>query len=1521
MGDLSLDVDAVQVLINYPADADGFYWHHRLLLHRITGGTWLCLTPDHEIQRHDLGATPHRIIERRSRFPEDIADEIYAHDPIGKAQLNAFMRQAKIQAAILGDGDVGEPEAFDWVVSEPQHPKFGTALDPSLINNGATGLAFTSKGVIIEDGEEIYVERVLVKDLEDWRKKKVLEGGDDRLLGDHRDASGRRRLDLASAVELMKETEDKEFPISGIRAAKEYHDSVASGPGNFLSYHAEWLRLSGVAKRASAAHIHRSLCEALRLMHSHDQIDASTTAVGEFLARWAVQTELAVERNPSQPDYSGLDIISGASVQADGRATTSKFSEWVTGRLKERAQVWKQERLYNQERRSLRGKGGGGGAAGNFSSISSKAADACVFPEFDLRWRTAHRKHGEPFPLPRVGRPTAVSPLTRRVDSAFGALNQLAAAVFDKADSEDLRLTAVQAWMMNDLQRRIQNYGECPADLNEHKAISDLTSNANLYDQEALNIADYDINEIKILQRRLTPFEARELAPPEAQSFLNNFSMLVERPGHELEGLRNSGELVKPHWDERLRCSKALRIELYQRLHQCGLLTFRRRQKAKVGMFTVKKKGNRPGNTQRLIVDCQQANYLQRRPATTRLATPAGLTALDFGEETLAAAGFDGHPGETNCPNPGLETGDVGDCFYNFIIKEACSLFSTGDILNTDEMKRLGIFQDTIYDDDLGLDSAVVDGESLYVCFGGMPMGWSWALYSAQEIVSEQCRVACNAGPSELVRDKTVAPTISPGKAAIGVYVDNVHTFGGTVQDASDRMTRIQQHFEQLGIPFDVDHVSGHTSVDTLGLTFDFSGNSVVVRAKKDRAWRLWLATRSLLRRRRISGEVLRVWIGHVNFHFLLARPLLSCLSACYAFAAKHRHHRYPMWNSVRKELKIVMGLIFTVEKNLSSPINPEVYIGDSSDRGYGLMNTIANTEHVKTELMVREKWRFIVSRDPLIVPTGGGPSCPEDSESDDDEFRGSIVGAGLGLKTEYGRQLADKLNDTEHTPLFRSKKKRLLGPTEEHPPTLLEVHPVPEVSSRWTDPTRWQLLTAGPWRDVEEHINVKEARVALMGLRRLCRSVNNMGTICLSLCDNLCSVLMFEKGRSGVHSLNNLCKRAAAYQIGCSLQWRLRHIRSEDNVADEPSRRWGPDVGRGLRKRREEGNTLGEHFFIDSFEQGHHPSSPSKPKKTNADNFGATAFLELFAGTAQLSEAVEKSGCRTLPAFDVSKGKHFNLLNKGVQEVIIGLIRGRHVWCVHLGTPCTAWSRARHGIVNFKKARKKEHFAVATALFSVRVIRECIKHGVRFTLENPTSSRLWQFKPIEDLFTRRDICFFTFDHCRFGMSYRKRTSLMTNEPAFKALGLLCQGGHTHVHLKGSAKVEVEGKLVYRNRTRMAGAYPPRLCRQWAQIIRQLGGPGSKGKLGSTERHEFEQLLVEAGGSADRKTSQSADAPDHPNWQGEADCDPKLLNEAKDFIKRQPVVFGQFTRSEIEREYASKNNTEKTERQECSKRA
>ena len=94
----------------------------------------------------------------------------------------------------------------------------------------------------------------------------------------------------------------------------------------------------------------------------------------------------------------------------------------------------------------------------------------------------------------------------------------------------------------------------------------------------------------------------------------------------------------------------------------------------------VKKKGNKPGNTQRLIVDCRQGNALLRKPPTTRLSTPAGLTSVDFSQATFDDLGFNTETDSDFFPT--LETGDVGDCFYIFLVPQACSWFSTGDTLD-----------------------------------------------------------------------------------------------------------------------------------------------------------------------------------------------------------------------------------------------------------------------------------------------------------------------------------------------------------------------------------------------------------------------------------------------------------------------------------------------------------------------------------------------------------------------------------------------------------------------------------------------------------------------------------------------------------------------------------------------------------------------------------------------------------------------------------------------------------------------
>ena len=83
-------------------------------------------------------------------------------------------------------------------------------------------------------------------------------------------------------------------------------------------------------------------------------------------------------------------------------------------------------------------------------------------------------------------------------------------------------------------------------------------------------------------------------------------------------------------------------------------------------------------------------------------------------------------------------------------------------------------------------------------------------------------------------------------------------------------------------------------------------------------------------------------------------------------------------------------------------------------------------------------------------------------------------------------------------------------------------------------DADNCRLLGAHPWKWPSEHINVKEARVALLGLRWVARMARNCGRRFLTLSDSLVTIGVFEKGRSSRSPvLMALCRRAAAYQLG----------------------------------------------------------------------------------------------------------------------------------------------------------------------------------------------------------------------------------------------------------------------------------------------------------------------------------------------------------------------------------------------------
>ena len=120
--------------------------------------------------------------------------------------------------------------------------------------------------------------------------------------------------------------------------------------------------------------------------------------------------------------------------------------------------------------------------------------------------------------------------------------------------------------------------------------------------------------------------------------------------------------------------------------------------------------------------------------------------------------------------------------------------------------------------------------------------------------------------------------------------------------------------FEKLGIPFTTWGQTAPSEFETLGIVFDMKQRCV--RHRNKRAWRLYLATKALLRRGRVHGETVRIWLGHAVNHFQLMRPAMSCLHASYRFLQHALSSRAMMWPLVRFELRLVAG-----------PYRTEVYL------------------------------------------------------------------------------------------------------------------------------------------------------------------------------------------------------------------------------------------------------------------------------------------------------------------------------------------------------------------------------------------------------------------------------------------------------------------------------------------------------------------------------------------------------------------------------------------------------------------
>jgi hypothetical protein len=112
----TLNVSEPQVLIHFPDDA---HFSYRLLLHKVSPGRWVVLTPDLELEVQDLNARRHLVLGMHSPFPAQVADDCYVFDDLSRNELERQRKLARTMGSILDDGDIAAVAAMQWIGADP----------------------------------------------------------------------------------------------------------------------------------------------------------------------------------------------------------------------------------------------------------------------------------------------------------------------------------------------------------------------------------------------------------------------------------------------------------------------------------------------------------------------------------------------------------------------------------------------------------------------------------------------------------------------------------------------------------------------------------------------------------------------------------------------------------------------------------------------------------------------------------------------------------------------------------------------------------------------------------------------------------------------------------------------------------------------------------------------------------------------------------------------------------------------------------------------------------------------------------------------------------------------------------------------------------------------------------------------------------------------------------------------------------------------------------------------------------